>query len=40
MEEPPRIKDGYAEVPRGKGLGVELDEEKLESYAKKIITIE
>jgi len=27
-------------VPRGKGLGVELDEEKLESYAKKIITIE
>lgn len=40
VEEPPRIKDGYAEAPRGKGLGVELDEEKLGRYAKKIITIE
>ncbi len=40
VENPLKIRDGYAEVPGGKGLGVELDEEKLERYAKKIITIE
>jgi len=39
VEKPLKIEGGYAEVPRGKGLGVELDEEKLERYAKGIITI-
>ncbi len=40
VENPLKIRDGYAEVPRGKGLGVELDEEKLERYAERRIVIE
>jgi muconate cycloisomerase len=40
VETPIKIEGGYAEVPKGRGLGVELAEEKLKRYAKKVIIIE
>jgi muconate cycloisomerase len=35
-----RFEKGYVHVPKGPGLGVELDDEKLEKYTKGIITLE
>jgi L-alanine-DL-glutamate epimerase-like enolase superfamily enzyme len=37
---PIKIQDGYAEVPDGPGLGVELDEEKIKKYSAGTITCE
>jgi muconate cycloisomerase len=37
---PIKIKGGYAEVPDGPGLGVELDEEKIKKYSAGTITCE
>ncbi len=38
-KKPVRFDDGYVYVPEGPGLGVELDDAKLEKYAKGIITL-
>ena len=38
VKPPIKIKNGYVEVPEGSGLGVELDEEKIEKYSFKTIT--
>jgi L-alanine-DL-glutamate epimerase-like enolase superfamily enzyme len=35
---PLKIKEGYAEVPKGPGLGVELDEEKVKKYSTGTVT--
>ncbi len=38
VREPLVIKDGFAEVPTGIGLGAELDEQKIEKYSEGAIT--
>jgi muconate cycloisomerase len=38
VAKPLKINDGYAHVPEGAGLGVELDPEKIEKYSTSIIT--
>jgi L-alanine-DL-glutamate epimerase-like enolase superfamily enzyme len=38
VETPIKIKNGFAQVPKGPGLGVELDEKKIERYCTGIIT--
>jgi muconate cycloisomerase len=32
LMKPLELKDGYLEIPKGPGLGLELDERKIESY--------
>jgi L-alanine-DL-glutamate epimerase-like enolase superfamily enzyme len=35
-----KFEKGYVHVPEGPGLGVELDDKKLEKYSKEIISIQ
>jgi L-alanine-DL-glutamate epimerase-like enolase superfamily enzyme len=40
VKKTPKIEGGFAEVPSGPGLGVDLDEEKVRKYAERIIVCE
>ncbi len=39
VEKPIRIEDGFVEVPEGPGLGVELDESKIEKYTGGVMSL-
>jgi len=39
VKKPIRFEGGFVHVPDGPGLGVELDDSKLEKYAKEIVTL-
>ena len=39
VKRPIRFEGGFVHVPDGAGLGVELDDEKLERYAKAVVSV-